>query len=175
VLLKHFLETMEKIGESGVREYEALFNKGAKQEEIEAFLERGFGYTVFVRGIVDKFKEEAEAGLVTVHDTDKHYAVCRKKKYRIGRMIWLNCSCEKEGLQIGERGFERVPLEPSGAYRRKIRDSREVPSGSSIIRMKTHRMPKASPPLSMKAARSRNSSTSRIPRESRTRYGWPGI
>jgi Protein of unknown function (DUF5663) len=60
VLLKRiFLETMEKIGEAGATEYEALLDKGAKQEEIEAFLENKIpGYNVFVRGVVANFKEE---------------------------------------------------------------------------------------------------------------------
>lgn len=68
VLLKRiFLETMEKIGDAGAKEYEALFDKGAEQEEIEAFLEKRIpGYTVFVRGIVERFKEEmgAAAGVI---------------------------------------------------------------------------------------------------------------
>jgi hypothetical protein len=64
LLKRIFLETMEKIGEAGVAEYEALFDKGAKQEEIEAFLENKIpGYNIFVRGVVDKFKEEMEANL----------------------------------------------------------------------------------------------------------------
>lgn len=65
LLKRIFLETMEKIGETGVTEYEALLDKGATQEEIEAFLENKIpGYNIFVRGVVTKFKEETEAGLV---------------------------------------------------------------------------------------------------------------
>lgn len=64
LLKRIFLETMEKIGETGVTEYEALLDRGATQEEIEVFLENKIpGYNVFVRGVVEKFKEETEAGL----------------------------------------------------------------------------------------------------------------
>lgn len=64
LLKRIFLETMEKIGDAGVMEYEALLDKGAKQEEIETFLENRIpGYNIFVRGVVTKFKEETAAGL----------------------------------------------------------------------------------------------------------------
>lgn len=64
LLKRIFLETMEKIGETGVTEYEALLDKGATQEEIEVFLENKIpGYNIFVRGVVMKFKEETEAGV----------------------------------------------------------------------------------------------------------------
>lgn len=64
LLKRIFLETMEKIGETGVTEYEALLDRGAPQGEIEAFLENKIpGYNIFVRGVVAKFKEETEAGL----------------------------------------------------------------------------------------------------------------
>ena len=42
LLKRIFLETMEKIGEAGATEYEALLDKEAKQEEIEEFLENNF-------------------------------------------------------------------------------------------------------------------------------------
>ncbi|MEK9151001.1 MAG: DUF5663 domain-containing protein [Patescibacteria group bacterium] len=59
LLKRIFLETMEKIGDAGVKEYEALLNRGAQQAEIETFLEsRVPGYNVFVRGVVARFKEE---------------------------------------------------------------------------------------------------------------------
>lgn len=64
LLKRIFLETMEKIGDEGVKEYEALLDKAAKQEEIEVFLENKIpGYNIFVRGVVEKFKEEMEAGV----------------------------------------------------------------------------------------------------------------
>lgn len=64
LLKRILLETMEKIGDEGVLEYEALLDKGAKEEEIAAFLENKIpGYTIFVRGIVTRFKEEMQNGL----------------------------------------------------------------------------------------------------------------
>ena len=64
LLKRIFLETMEKIGDAGVKEYEALLDTGATQTDIEAFLEKKIpGYNVFVRGVVTTFKEEMAAGL----------------------------------------------------------------------------------------------------------------
>ena len=59
LLKRIFIETMEKMGDESVKEYEALLDKEAKQEELEAFFENKIpGYTIFVRGVVTKFKEE---------------------------------------------------------------------------------------------------------------------
>ncbi|MGK2849191.1 MAG: DUF5663 domain-containing protein [Minisyncoccota bacterium] len=60
VLLKRiFLETMEKIGGTGVAEYEKLLDALAGQDQIDNFFEQKIpGYPVFVRSIVDAFKEE---------------------------------------------------------------------------------------------------------------------
>lgn len=59
LLKRIFLDTMEKIGDDGVREYEALLDKGAKQDEIDAFFESKIpGYNVFVSDIVSDFKHE---------------------------------------------------------------------------------------------------------------------
>lgn len=64
LLKRILLETMEKIGDEGVVEYEALLNADAKEEEIAAFLENKIpGYTIFVRGVVTRFKEEMQSGL----------------------------------------------------------------------------------------------------------------
>lgn len=64
LLKRIFLETMEKMGEANVKEYEALLDKEAKGEEIEAFFESKIpGYNIFVRGVVTKFKEEMEKDL----------------------------------------------------------------------------------------------------------------
>jgi len=58
-----FLETMEKLGDANVQEYEALLDKESSQEELEAFFENKIpGYNIFVRGIVEKFKEELAEG-----------------------------------------------------------------------------------------------------------------
>jgi len=58
-----FLETMEKMGDDGVKEYEALLEKEPTQETIELFLESKIpGYNIFIRGVVTKFKEEMVEG-----------------------------------------------------------------------------------------------------------------
>ncbi|OGI21296.1 MAG: hypothetical protein A2808_01370 [Candidatus Moranbacteria bacterium RIFCSPHIGHO2_01_FULL_55_24] len=59
-----FLATMEKIGESGVTEYEGLLDRGASAEEIEAFFEKSIpGYNVFVREVAQEFTEEMKKNL----------------------------------------------------------------------------------------------------------------
>ena len=64
LLKRVFLATMEKIGDDGAVEYEALLDKEAKQEEIEAFFEKKIpGYDVFIRGVADEFKEEMTKSL----------------------------------------------------------------------------------------------------------------
>lgn len=64
LLKRIFLETMEKIGEEGVTEYEALLDAEAKQEDIDAFFESKIpGYNRFVSDIVQSFKEEMKQGL----------------------------------------------------------------------------------------------------------------
>ncbi len=63
LLKRIFLETMEKMGDENVKEYEELLDKEAKQEELEAFFESKIpGYNIFVRGVVTKFKEELAEG-----------------------------------------------------------------------------------------------------------------
>lgn len=64
LLKRIFLATMEKIGDDGVKEYEALLEKEAKQEEIETFFETKIpGYNVFVREVAEEFKEEMSKAL----------------------------------------------------------------------------------------------------------------
>lgn len=64
LLKRVFLATLEKIGDEGVKEYEALLDGQAKQEEIEAFFETKIpGYDVFVRGVADEFREEMTQAL----------------------------------------------------------------------------------------------------------------
>lgn len=54
-----FLETMEKIGESGVAEYDKLLERKASVEEIDAFLESKIpDYNGFLRSVVEKFKSD---------------------------------------------------------------------------------------------------------------------
>lgn len=63
LLKRIFLETMEKMGDENVKEYEALLDKEAKQEELEAFFESKIpGYNIFVRDVVTKFKQELAEG-----------------------------------------------------------------------------------------------------------------
>ncbi len=64
LLKRVFLATMDKIGEEGIKEYEALLDREAKQDEIEAFFESKIpGYDVFVRDVATQFKEEMTKAL----------------------------------------------------------------------------------------------------------------
>jgi hypothetical protein len=59
-----FLATMEKLGDEGLKEYEALLERQAPAEEIEAFFEKQIpGYDVFVRDVATEFKEEMAKSL----------------------------------------------------------------------------------------------------------------
>ncbi|MEI8096932.1 MAG: DUF5663 domain-containing protein [Candidatus Moraniibacteriota bacterium] len=63
LLKRIFIETMEKMGDANVKEYEEMLDREAKQEEIQAFFENKIpGYNIFVRGVVTKFKEELAEG-----------------------------------------------------------------------------------------------------------------
>jgi len=63
LLKRIFLETMEKIGDQGVAEYEKMLEKNAKEDEIDAFFESKIpGYNVFVRNIVEDFKTAMQKG-----------------------------------------------------------------------------------------------------------------
>lgn len=65
LLKRIFLETMDKIGDDGVKAYEALLERSAGEQEIEAFFESKIpGYAVFVEGVVKDFKEEMKKGIV---------------------------------------------------------------------------------------------------------------
>lgn len=64
LLKRVFLATMDKIGEDGIKEYEVLLDREAKQDEIEAFFESKIpGYDVFIRDVATEFKEEMTKGL----------------------------------------------------------------------------------------------------------------
>lgn len=64
LLKRIFLDTMEKMGDANVKEYEEMLDRGAKEAELEAFFESKIpGYNVFVRGVVTKFKEDMAEGL----------------------------------------------------------------------------------------------------------------
>lgn len=59
-----FLETIEKLGTEGTKEYEALLEKKASPEEIDAFLEQRIpGYHIFVREVVEEFREEMKKNM----------------------------------------------------------------------------------------------------------------
>lgn len=60
VLLKRiFIETMEKLGESGRDEYEELMQKNPQPEELENFFsERIDNYDEIIRNIIEQFKTE---------------------------------------------------------------------------------------------------------------------
>lgn len=65
LLKRIFLETMEKIGDANVKEYEEMLDREAKEDEIEAFFESKIpGYTIFVRDVVTKFKKELKENAV---------------------------------------------------------------------------------------------------------------
>lgn len=65
LLKRIFLDTMDKIGDDGILEYEKLLDTEATAEEVEAFLESRIpGYNTFVREIVENFKEEMKKGAV---------------------------------------------------------------------------------------------------------------
>lgn len=59
-----FLATMEKLDETGMKEYEALLEREAPAEEIEAFFETKIpGYDVFMRDVATEFKDEMTKSL----------------------------------------------------------------------------------------------------------------
>lgn len=59
LLRRIFLETMDKLGDAGVREYEALLQKEASQEEIEMFFKSKIpGYNILIDDVVKEFKKE---------------------------------------------------------------------------------------------------------------------
>lgn len=60
VLMKRiFVDTMEKLGEAGMDEYEKLIERKPEQSEVEAFLnDRIDGYSEMISGIIVNFKSE---------------------------------------------------------------------------------------------------------------------
>lgn len=64
ILKRIFLETMEKLGDEGVKEYEALLDRNAGEQEIGAFFEKKIpGYDIFVENVAKNFKEEMLQGM----------------------------------------------------------------------------------------------------------------
>lgn len=59
-----FLKTFERLGETGVAEYEKIVAAAAGPEEISRFLEsRIVGYNVFINDIVADFKHSMQSAL----------------------------------------------------------------------------------------------------------------
>lgn len=63
LLKRIFMNTMERLGEEGVNEYEKLIEKeGVEEKEVATFLETKIpDYDAFVNGIVDQFKKDIKA------------------------------------------------------------------------------------------------------------------
>lgn len=64
LLKRIFLETMERLGDAGVKEYEALLDKEANEQEIGTFFEAKIpGYGIFIEDVAKRFKAEIAEGL----------------------------------------------------------------------------------------------------------------
>jgi hypothetical protein len=63
LLKRIFMNTMERLGEAGVDEYEKLIeNDKTEEKDVAAFLEAKIpDYDSFVNGIVDQFKKDIKA------------------------------------------------------------------------------------------------------------------
>lgn len=62
LLKRIFLDTMEKMGEAGVAEYEKLIEGNANEKEVAQFIEAKIpGYDAFVAEIISKFKADLKA------------------------------------------------------------------------------------------------------------------
>jgi hypothetical protein len=60
VLLKRiFLETMDKLGDQGMKEYDKMVEEGATAEQLEEFFKsRIINYETMVQKVIEEFKEE---------------------------------------------------------------------------------------------------------------------
>ncbi len=62
LLKRIFMETMERLGEQGMKDYEALIETAPSEAAVGAFLDDHIpGYSVFVQNIVDQFKRDIKA------------------------------------------------------------------------------------------------------------------
>lgn len=62
LLRRIFMDTMERLGEQGMDEYEALIEKKPTEAEVGQFLEEHIpNYVEFVNGVVDQFKKDIKA------------------------------------------------------------------------------------------------------------------
>jgi hypothetical protein len=62
LLKRIFMGTMERLGEQGMKEYEALIETEPTEEAVGKFLEERIpGYAEFIETIVDQFKKDVKA------------------------------------------------------------------------------------------------------------------
>jgi hypothetical protein len=62
LLKRIFMETMERLGEQGMKDYEALIETAPSEATVGKFLEERIpGYSAFVQTIVDQFKKDIKA------------------------------------------------------------------------------------------------------------------
>lgn len=62
LLKRIFMDTMERLGEKGMTEYEALIETEPSEAVVGKFLEEHIpNYDTFVQGIVDQFKKDIKA------------------------------------------------------------------------------------------------------------------
>lgn len=62
LLKRIFMDTMERLGEKGMTEYEALIEAEPSEAAVGKFLEEHIpDYGMFVQGIVDQFKKDIKA------------------------------------------------------------------------------------------------------------------
>jgi hypothetical protein len=65
VLLKRiFLETMDKLGDQGMKEYDKMVEEGATAEQLEEFFKSKIAnYETMVQKVVEEFKGEMKKGI----------------------------------------------------------------------------------------------------------------
>lgn len=62
LLKRIFMNTMERLGEEGVNEYEKLVEDNPEEKAVAEFLEAKIpDYDSFVQGIIDQFKKDVKA------------------------------------------------------------------------------------------------------------------
>jgi hypothetical protein len=65
VLLKQiFLETMDKLGDQGMKEYDKMVEEGATAEQLEEFFKSKIvNYDTMVQKVIEEFKKEMKKGI----------------------------------------------------------------------------------------------------------------
>ena len=66
VLLKRiFLETMDKLGDGGMKEYDKMVEEGSTAEQLEEFFNSKItNYDIMVQKVIEEFKGEMKKGTV---------------------------------------------------------------------------------------------------------------